>query len=249
MTYGKPTATPYRMARCERAVRALSASRIVTLDYYLVLFRQMASEHLSRAGDTYPGMPFRQFLKVMDAEDFEPLFSDGIDDCSTHVFGRPSDGIVVVVTQAAGFVTEGAAEAVNLGLTDFAFDVFTEGFASQGGGNTKSIRFTFNPTRGLRLKLGAMRLDGGRGLPFWWSVGDRAHGERKTPGLMTREDVLRFREGRAGFRADPDLSVHDQILAENARRNSLLPEEWRHRLDVRGTRTHAEALSLSGITP
>lgn len=168
----------YRMDRLARKMHAMRKRERDTLDSCYEDHPVKVTDLLQAAGDTYPSMPIRDCLKLMEREGFEPLFEDSVRMFTSFGFGRKSEGVAVVFTARDGALVDGEAE-MNIGAhrNGFAFPfqrhvLFIEGDLS----STRGSRIRFDARRGLMLKLREIAATFPAQSPLWWTLDN--HGER-----------------------------------------------------------------------
>lgn len=192
----------------------------------------------TRTGDTYEHMTRREVLKILDGEDFEPLFEVAALPVPSVLafFGRKRDGVTVTVLFSCGTLKNAILQSRR--IADRSSAEFSSrslllehaDFLGTVGTDSTGYAVWIDATYGLRHRLEFLYQLPGVPSRLWWAKSVSLGWKRYGPLLVTEEE-----------------SAHPSVRSSLTRkRNAMMPTDWQDLLDVDGKRTLEDALMGRG---
>lgn len=183
-------------------------------------------EVFESAGDTYAGMPLKEYLKVCERLGYEGVSGWKTLTGSQLLRGRRSDGSVVLVSEIGGRV-------VSAGLS-FAYR------SQRVGGEARWLNYDF--TWGLRLGSAMAAAEYPHRVKYWWTMTEQGVDDPFAPYIWPlmygeREHYLKLWNDGGADESVPWLSFATERLA-------TVTGYWADRLDIGHARTATQALAL-----
>ncbi|NTF17385.1 hypothetical protein G6L37_03015 [Agrobacterium rubi] len=194
------------------------------------------SDHLRQIADTTYGMTAEDYARALVMVGFEPLFSDSLGRETLHVYGRAAGGLLLTFDT---FHKQRNCASIQFRTTE---PIWIEAPAPSVEDIVKIDRKTSHVRLDAREKLFSVLsvFEQTSGfLQFWGNAGVKLDICDLT---LEQDAAVALREGVS----PRDMS--SRLREVNSRRLELMPREWRDRWDLGGSRTSADARTLSVVS-